>query len=1058
MPSTYSPNLRIELIANGEQSGTWGTTTNTNLGTLIEDAVSGYVSVSVTSANQALTANNGTADQSRNMVVNLTTTTSAAFNVYIPPAEKFYVIRNASAYDATIFCSTVLGNTTAAGTGVTVLAGTTTMLFSDGTNVSAALTAFSGNLVVSANSSSPALRVTQVGSGDAILVEDSANPDSTPFVVTSTGNVGIGTTSPTNLLSVAGNANITGNTTLGDASTDTVTVNGTMGVGGTNSFPAQYGAHIKNSALTGTNIYGAVSEVTGPATATVSINAFASAPTTSANAFTVGIVRGFQATDAIKGVGSTITNQHGVWVADQTQGTNNYGITSLVSSGTNKWNIYASGTAANYFAGNVGIGTSSPLALLNTYQVNGGGDANILFQNFSTTTSTAVALYLSPTNGTLTTGSIRSAFIKGINVGGGVTALTFGTNASGADPTEKMRIDSAGNVGIGTSSPLAGYNLSVGDGAIANSAAININGGTNSFRGSGIRFAKAGTATGFIGTASWLEGGTSDALAFSANSSATVAMRIDSSGNVGINTTTPLTKLTVADTNVTGNDANISAITTDTQATGVGAVLGLGGLYNASNATFFGAVRGGKENSTSGNYAGFLSFGTVANGGSITEKMRIDSSGNVGIGTSSTTRRFEVFGVSGSDCNVEFRTNKVNGQAQLLFTNDARTWVTRISSTDTFEIVDSTAAATRMTIDSSGNVGIGTSSPVSKLTVLGAGTINAPETNTTGGSIQTASYGITTRTGNLELGATDALAANIGGSLTFSARYQGNSATWVTGKIGGYRETATSGVASSYLAFATSTSAGDLTERARIDSSGNFGLGITPRNGDGILQLPTTGTIAYGNGNSTLNAWITTGSYNFTGGSALTIATQPAWPIIFGTNNTERARIDSSGNLLVGTTTSSGNGNLIAAGVYNNTTASGANVQVDNTGPGLLRRSTSSIQYKTQVESISPELINNALKFRPVWYRSLCDGDRKDWSWYGLIAEEVAELDPRLVHWRQYETSVDAEGNTVQTKLDKPVAEGVMYDRIVVLALGKLQEQQIMIEELKAKVAALEEK
>lgn len=135
MPSTYSPNLRIELIATGEQAGTWGNTTNTNLGTLIEDAIAGYVSVSVTSANQALTANNGTADQSRNMVINLTTTTTANFNVYIPPAEKFYVIRNSSAYQATIFCSTVLGNTTAAGTGVAIPAGRETIVFSDATNV-----------------------------------------------------------------------------------------------------------------------------------------------------------------------------------------------------------------------------------------------------------------------------------------------------------------------------------------------------------------------------------------------------------------------------------------------------------------------------------------------------------------------------------------------------------------------------------------------------------------------------------------------------------------------------------------------------------------------------------------------------------------------------------------------------------------------------------------------------------------------------------------------------------------------------------------------------------
>ena len=135
MPSTYSPDLRIELIANGEKTGTWGTITNDNLGVVIEDAIAGYISVSITSANQALTANNGTADQARNMVVNLTTTTAANFNVYIPPASKLYVIRNSSIYQATIFCSTVIGNTTAAGTGAVIPAGAIFAVFSDGTNV-----------------------------------------------------------------------------------------------------------------------------------------------------------------------------------------------------------------------------------------------------------------------------------------------------------------------------------------------------------------------------------------------------------------------------------------------------------------------------------------------------------------------------------------------------------------------------------------------------------------------------------------------------------------------------------------------------------------------------------------------------------------------------------------------------------------------------------------------------------------------------------------------------------------------------------------------------------
>jgi hypothetical protein len=144
MPSNYSQNLRIELIATGEQSGTWGNTTNTNLGTLIEDAISGYIDVSVTSANQALTATDGAADESRNMIVGLNTTgwmSPTNFNVYIPPVDKFYVIRNTSAYAATIYCSTIIGNTSPKGTGVTVAAGKTTILYSDGTDVLTAINA-----------------------------------------------------------------------------------------------------------------------------------------------------------------------------------------------------------------------------------------------------------------------------------------------------------------------------------------------------------------------------------------------------------------------------------------------------------------------------------------------------------------------------------------------------------------------------------------------------------------------------------------------------------------------------------------------------------------------------------------------------------------------------------------------------------------------------------------------------------------------------------------------------------------------------------------------------
>jgi hypothetical protein len=148
MPSTYSPDLRIELIATGEQSGTWGSTTNTNLGSLIEDAISGLASVLVTSANQALTASNGIVDQARCAAVSLTTSTSASFNVYVPPVTKLYVVTNPSGYTATVYCSTVIGNTTAAGTGVAIPTGKSVLLRADGTNVVEQLNHITGNLSI----------------------------------------------------------------------------------------------------------------------------------------------------------------------------------------------------------------------------------------------------------------------------------------------------------------------------------------------------------------------------------------------------------------------------------------------------------------------------------------------------------------------------------------------------------------------------------------------------------------------------------------------------------------------------------------------------------------------------------------------------------------------------------------------------------------------------------------------------------------------------------------------------------------------------------------------
>lgn len=202
MASTFSPDLRIELIGAGEQPGVWGTTTNTNLGTLIEDAIAGYISVSVTSANQAFTANNGAADQARNATIALTTTTGAAFAVYAPPAAKQYIIYNTTAYAATIYNSTVLGNTTAAGLGVTVAAGKKLAVFSDGTNfreVDAA--SFVGILPIANGGTGSG-----TGTGTGLPVFQTSPTLITPALGTPSALVGTNITGTAAGLSIGGNA------------------------------------------------------------------------------------------------------------------------------------------------------------------------------------------------------------------------------------------------------------------------------------------------------------------------------------------------------------------------------------------------------------------------------------------------------------------------------------------------------------------------------------------------------------------------------------------------------------------------------------------------------------------------------------------------------------------------------------------------------------------------------------------------------------------------------------------------------------------------------------
>jgi hypothetical protein len=277
-------------------------------------------------------------------------------------------------------------------------------------------------------------------------------------------------------------------------------------------------------------------------------------------------------------------------------------------------------------------------------------------------------------------------------------------------------------------------------------------------------------------------------------------------------------------------------------------------------------------------------------------------------------------------------------------------------------------------------------------------------------------------------------------------------------------------------------------EAMRIDSAGNVGIGTSSP----ASRLQVVGAAGFGDGAAGSAATIsstTTGNSATTLGFAtgsgspfdiilLAAGASPAngvvlnqrnnAPMAFQTNDTERARIDSSGNLLVGTTSAGARltvkgegatgatramrvtnsadtemfavlnaGEVYTGGAaqspYNATTASAANVFVQS--DGQLKRSTSSLKYKTDVQDATHGLAE-VMQLRPVTYKGTNDGST---IFGGLIAEEVHEAG--LTEFVQY-----AEDGT---------PDALAYGQMVSLALKAIQEQQAIIEQLKADVAEL---
>ena len=179
-------------------------------------------------------------------------------------------------------------------------------------------------------------------------------------------------------------------------------------------------------------------------------------------------------------------------------------------------------------------------------------------------------------------------------------------------------------------------------------------------------------------------------------------------------------------------------------------------------------------------------------------------------------------------------------------------------------------------------------------------------------------------------------------------------------------------------------------------------------------------------------------------GDLLRMATPDAIGIRLETSDSECLLLGSDGSLRL-------------QHVYDDTTSNSANMYIHSDGTHQVLRSTSSERYKKDIETLEDKYADAVLGLRPVWYKSKCAADNADHSHWGLIAEEVAKVDPRLVTFRNEYTEDIGDGEYKVVKLDAPQAESVQYDRFVPHLINICKRQEDKITALEAKVKTLEE-
>jgi hypothetical protein len=564
----------------------------------------------------------------------------------------------------------------------------------------------------------------------------------------------------------------------------------------------------------------------------------------------------------------TASGNNGLRISNGGDTASDYGVLDIVQGASQKFVIYTNqnnttanaNTGAFIFqtgavermrldaSGRLGLGTSSPTAKLESY--------------FSSTNP-----------------SLSSNVGAGLSVNGTSTVrLNFGNYPGAPYSSWVQSSDGAGNAYPVVLNPLGGL---VGIGTTSPEAALDVR---------GVIQGGNGTIKGQISYSTRVEMGSASNhdLGFFTNS--TTKMLLDTSGRLGIGTASPVTALQVVGTGTFGNGVGGRLqVTTDSN-------LGYIDSLNNASTQWQPLIERGTD----------IQFHTNTAGTTPVEKMRLDENGRLGLGTSVPGVNLEIQAAAGNSTNaaIRLRANDSSGNAGSVADITVIGTAAQQSAL-TFSTRDGSNILERLRIDSSGRLGVGTSSPYSRFTVVpssDAVAVAGANQITIGESSGNSNY-------RLQLG------------YFIDSGYKGS--------IQVYDNNAASALilngAGGNVGIGTTSPGTTLDVQA---AAANQQLYSTTGTNSTYIQFRNNAGFAYVGLDNSVGT-------SFGAAYSLTLAHLGAYPITFLTNGSERARIDSSGSLLVGTAASRSGRATFVSGT-NNTNADYQGSAASFVGPGLV--------------------------------------------------------------------------------------------------------------------------